>query len=350
MFKKLLDLGSSDLAIDVGTANTLIFMKGKGIVVNEPSVVAIRTDGGQGSKRIRAIGHEAKNMLGRTPARITALRPVRDGVISNYTVTSFMLKYLISKACPSGFLRSGPRRVIACVPSGSSELEKRAIKDSILGSGAKEVYLIEEPTAAAVGAGLPVEQPTGSMVLDLGGGTAEVGITSLNGVVYSASSRIGGDRLNEAIASYVRRKYGSLIGEATAEEIKHSVGSAYPGANKGSIDVRALNLSEGIPKDLRLVQDEILEALSEPLQGIIDLVKVALEKIPPDLSSDIAGRGIVVTGGGALLPGIDKMLEENTKMKVHIAEDPLTCVVRGAGLLLDKIDDDCFNLLTVSMD
>lgn len=345
----LLDFGAPDLAIDVGTANTLIYVKGKGIVINEPSVVAIRTDGTQGEKRIRAIGAEAKSMLGRTPMNITALRPVKDGVISNYTVTSFMLRYLIERACPKGLLRPGPRRVLACVPSGSSELEQRAIKDSITAAGAREVYLIEEPTAAAVGAGLPVHQPTGSMVLDLGGGTAEVGIVSLNGVVYSASARVGGDRLNDAIASYVRRTYGSLIGEATAEEIKHAIGSAFEGERNGEIEVRALNLSEGIPRDLLLKSDEILEALNEPLLAIVDLVKAALEKVPPDLSSDVAGQGIYITGGGALLPGIDKMIEKHTRLKAHIAEDPLTCVARGAGELLSRLDDDNFSLLTVGL-
>ena len=348
-FLRFLDFGACDMAIDVGTANTLIYVKGKGIVINEPSVVAIRTDGGQGERRIRAIGAEAKGMLGRTPANITALRPIKDGVISNYTVTAFMLKYLIGRACPKGLFRVGPRRVLACVPSGSSELEQRAIKDSIMAAGAREVFLIEEPTAAAVGAGLPVDEPKGSMVLDLGGGTAEVGIVSLNGVVYSASARVGGDRLNDAIASYVRRRYGSLIGEATAEEIKHAIGSAFEGERSEQIQVRALNLSEGIPRDLVLKSEEILEALAEPLLAIVDLVKTALEKVPPDLSSDIALKGIYVTGGGALLPGMDKMIESHTGLKAYIADEPLTCVARGAGMLLSKLDSDNFSLLTVGI-
>jgi len=328
-----LGMFSHDIAIDLGTANTLVSVRGRGIVIDEPSVVAID----RVSKRVLAIGAEAKRMVGRTPSSIIAVRPLRDGVISDFAVTEKMLQYFIHKVHENRMFRPSPR-VLICVPSGSTQVERRAIKESALGAGAREVYLIEEPMAAAVGAGLPVDEARGSMVLDIGGGTSEVGIVSLNGVVYSASARIGGDRLDDAIMSYVRRNYGTLIGEATAERIKHEIGSAYPGSEIKEIEVKGRNLSEGVPRSFILSSNEILEALQEPLQGIVDAVKTALEQTPPELSSDVAERGIYVTGGGALLKDIDRPISEETGLPVHIAEDPLTCVARGGGRVLELLD------------
>ena len=337
VFKQLRGFYSTDLSIDLGTANTLIYSRGKGIVLDEPSVVAIREDRARGIKSIAAVGAEAKSMLGRTPGNITAIRPMKDGVIADFTITEKMLQYFIHKVHENRMFRPSPR-VLICVPSGSTQVERRAIKESALGAGAREVYLIEEPMAAAVGAGLPVDEARGSMVLDIGGGTSEVGIVSLNGVVYSASARIGGDRLDDAIMSYVRRNYGTLIGEATAERIKHEIGSAYPGSEIKEIEVKGRNLSEGVPRSFILSSNEILEALQEPLQGIVDAVKTALEQTPPELSSDVAERGIYVTGGGALLKDIDRLISEETGLPVHIAEDPLTCVARGGGRVLELLD------------
>ena len=336
-FKQLRGFYSTDLSIDLGTANTLIYCRGKGIVLDEPSVVAIREDRARGQKSIAAVGAEAKSMLGRTPGNITAIRPMKDGVIADFTITEKMLQYFIHKVHESRMFRPSPR-VLICVPSGSTQVERRAIKESALGAGAREVYLIEEPMAAAVGAGLPVEEARGSMVLDIGGGTSEVGIVSLNGIVYSESARIGGDRLDDAIMSYVRRNYGTLIGEATAERIKHEIGSAYPGSEIRELEVKGRNLSEGVPRSFVLSSNEILEALQEPLQGIVDAVKTALEQTPPELSSDVAERGIYVTGGGALLKDIDRLIAEETGLPVHIAEDPLTCVARGGGRVLELLD------------
>jgi rod shape-determining protein MreB len=323
VFKQLRGFYSTDLSIDLGTANTLIYSRGKGIVLDEPSVVAIREDRARGVKSIAAVGAEAKSMLGRTPGNITAIRPMKDGVIADFTITEKMLQYFIHKVHENRMFRPSPR-VLICVPSGSTQVERRAIKESALGAGAREVYLIEEPMAAAVGAGLPVDEARGSMVLDIGGGTSEVGIVSLNGVVYSASARIGGDRLDDAIMSYVRRNYGTLIGEATAERIKHEIGSAYPGSEIKEIEVKGRNLSEGVPRSFIL--------------GIVDAVKTALEQTPPELSSDVAERGIYVTGGGALLKDIDRLISEETGLPVHIAEDPLTCVARGGGRVLELLD------------
>ena len=338
MFKNILGYFSNDLSIDLGTANTLIYSRGHGIVLDEPSVVAIREDSGRGGRVVEAVGTEAKNMLGRTPGHITAIRPLKDGVIADFTVTEKMLQHFIRKAHQSRYFRPSPRVLIA-VPYGSTQVERRAIRESAEGAGARKVHLIDEPMAAAIGAGLPVHEARGSMVLDIGGGTSEVAVISLNGIVYAASVRIGGDRFDEAITSYVRRNYGILIGEATAERITHEIGSAFPGQEVLDISVKGRNLSEGVPRSFTLNSNESLEALQEPLQGIVGAVKEALEQTPPELGADVAERGIVLTGGGALLRDIDKLLMEETGLPVVIADDPLTCVARGGGRVIELIDE-----------
>jgi rod shape-determining protein MreB and related proteins len=346
MFKNLRGYFSNDLSIDLGTANTLIYVQGRGIVLNEPSVVAIREEPGRGGKKIEAVGAEAKSMLGRTPGHISAIRPMKDGVIADFTITEEMLKYFISKVHGNRMIRPSPR-VLICVPYGSTQVERRAIRESAEGAGSRAVHLIEEPMAAAVGAGLPVHEARGSMVLDIGGGTSEVAVISLNGIVYASSVRIGGDRFDEAIINYVRRNYGILIGDATAERIKIEIGSAYPGQQVRELSVKGRNLSEGVPRSFTLNSNEILEALQEPLSGIVGAVKVALEQTPPELGADVAERGIVLTGGGALLRDIDKLLMEETGLPVVVAEDPLTCVARGGGRMLELIDEhgpQLFNL------
>ncbi len=340
MFKRLRGFFSNDMSIDLGTANTLIYIRGHGIVLNEPSVVAIREDKARGTRVVAAVGAAAKSMLGRTPGNITAVRPLKDGVIADFTVTEKMLKYFIEKVHKgeSRLFTPSPR-VLICVPCGSTQVERRAIKESAASAGAREVYLIEEPMAAGIGAGLPVDEPRGSMVIDIGGGTSEVAVISLNGIVYSASVRIGGDRLDEAIMNYVRRNFGTLIGEATAERIKHTIGTAYPGSEVMEIEVRGRNLSEGVPRSFVLNSNEILEALQEPLAGIVQAVKLALEQTPPDLGADVAEGGIILTGGGALLKDIDRLIAEETGLPVLIAEDPLTCVARGGGKVLELLDE-----------
>nr|VFK00857.1 MAG: rod shape-determining protein MreB [Candidatus Kentron sp. H]VFK00886.1 MAG: rod shape-determining protein MreB [Candidatus Kentron sp. H]VFK04767.1 MAG: rod shape-determining protein MreB [Candidatus Kentron sp. H] len=339
MIRRLRGVFSDDLSIDLGTANTLIYVRGKGIVLDEPSVVAIRNERGSGSgQSIAAVGKKAKQMLGRTPGHIIAIRPLKDGVIAEFTVTEKMLQYFIHKVHENRFLRPSPR-VLVCVPCGSTQVERRAIRESALGAGAREVYLIEEPMAAAIGAGLPVSEASGSMVLDIGGGTTEVAVISLNGIVYSESVRIGGDRFDEAITSYVRRNYGTLIGEATAERIKHEIGSAYPGNEVMELEVRGRNLAEGIPHNFILNSNEILEALQEPLSGIVSAVKTALEQTPPELGADVSERGMVLTGGGALLRDLDRLLMEETSIPVLIADEPLTCVARGGGRALEMVDE-----------
>ncbi|MBW7931235.1 MAG: rod shape-determining protein [Gammaproteobacteria bacterium] len=346
MLKKLLGYFSNDLSIDLGTANTLIYVRGQGIVLDEASVVAIRDEPGRGGKSVEAVGAEAKSMLGRTPGNITAIRPLKDGVIADFTITEKMLQHFIRKAHPGRYFRPSPR-VLICVPYGSTQVERRAIRESAEGAGARKVFLIEEPMAAAIGAGMPVHEARGSMVLDIGGGTAEVAIISLNGIVYANSVRVGGDRFDDAIINYVRRNYGILIGEATAERIKKEIGSAYPGDEVREISVKGRNLSEGVPRSFSLNSNEILEALQEPLQGIVGAVKGALEQTPPELGADVAERGIVLTGGGALLRNIDKLLMEETGLPVVVSEDPLTCVARGGGRALELMDEQgigVFNL------
>ncbi len=338
MFKRLRGYFSNDLSIDLGTANTLIYIPGQGIVLNEPSVVAIREDRLRNTREVVEVGSGAKSMLGRTPGNITTIRPLKDGVIADFTVTEKMLQYFMRKVHENKLFRPSPR-VLICVPCGSTQVERRAIKESAAGAGAREVYLIEEPMSAAVGANMPVDEPYGSMVLDIGGGTSEVAVISLSGIVYSSSVRIGGDRFDEAIISYVRRNYGTLIGEATAEEIKHTIGSAYPGSEVSEIVVRGRNLSEGAPRSFTLNSNEILEALQEPLAGIVSAVKTALEQTPPELGADVAANGIVMTGGGALLKDIDRLIAEETGIPVLIAEDPITCVARGGGRVLELMDD-----------
>jgi len=338
---------SNDLSIDLGTANTLIYVRGQGIVLNEPSVVAIRQDRGPGGpKSIAAVGIEAKLMLGRTPANITAIRPLKDGVIADFTITEKMLQHFIHKVHEARFFKPSPR-VLICVPCGSTQVERRAIRESAAGAGAREVYLIEEPMAAAIGAGMPVDEARGSMVLDIGGGTSEVAVISLNGIVYSSSVRIGGDRFDDAIINYVRRNYGTLIGEATAERIKHEIGSAYPGKEIMELEVKGRNLSQGIPRSFTLNSNEILESLQEPLAGIVGAVKTALEQTPPELGADVAERGIVLTGGGALLRDLDKLLMEETGLPVVVADDPLTCVARGGGRALELFDERGGDVFTV---
>jgi rod shape-determining protein MreB len=338
MLKRLLGYFSHDLSIDLGTANTLIYLAGQGIVLDEPSVVAIREEPGRGGKVVEAVGLQAKNMIGRTPGNITAIRPLKDGVIADFTVTEKMLQHFIRKALPGRYFRPSPR-VVVCVPYGSTQVERRAIRESTEGAGARKVWLIEEPMAAAVGAGMPVHEARGSMVLDIGGGTSEVAVISLNGIVYAASARIGGDKFDEAIINYVRRNYGILIGDATAERIKKEIGSAFPGDEVKEISVKGRNLSEGVPRSFSLNSNEILEALQEPLQGIVQAVKQALEQTPPELGADVADRGIVLTGGGALLRHIDKLLMEETGLPVVVADEPLTCVARGGGRILELLDE-----------
>jgi len=326
---------SNDLSIDLGTANTLIYVRDQGIVLDEPSVVAIRIHNGQ--KQIEAVGADAKRMLGRTPGNITAIRPLKDGVIADFQITERMLQHFIAKVHQHSFIRPSPR-VLICVPCQSTQVERRAIRESALSAGARMVRLIEEPMAAAIGAGLAVEEASGSMVVDIGGGTTEIAIISLNGVVYSDSVRIGGDRFDEAIVAHVRRRYGSLIGDATAERIKQEIGCAYKGSELRELDVRGRNLAEGVPRSFVLNSDEILEALQEPLTAIVQAVKAALEQSPPELASDIAEKGLVLTGGGALLRDIDRLLADETGLPVIVAEDPLTCVARGGGRAMELMD------------
>lgn len=329
---------SNDLAIDLGTANTLIYMRGKGIVLNEPSVVAIRQEGGpNGKTTIHAVGHTAKQMLGRVPGNINAIRPMKDGVIADFTVTEQMLKQFIRMASPSRLFAPSPR-IIICVPCGSTQVERRAIKESALAAGASEVYLIEEPMAAAIGAGLPVNEAAGSLVVDIGGGTTEVGLISLGGMVYAGSVRVGGDKFDQAIINYIRRNFGMLIGEPTAEMIKKKIGSAFPGSEVMEIEVKGRNIAEGVPRTFTVHSNEILEALSEPLNQIVVAVKNALEKTPPELGADIAEHGLMLTGGGALLRDLDQLLKEETGLPVHVAEEPLNCVVKGCGIALENMD------------
>ena len=345
MFKYIRGLFSEDLSIDLGTANTLIYIPGEGIVLNEPSVVAIRQQNNY--KVVAAVGYEAKLMLGRTPGNIVAIRPLKDGVIADFQVTENMLKFFIKKVHVnrSSIIKPSPR-VLVCVPCKSTAVERKAIKESAESAGAREVRLIEEPMAAAIGAGLPVHDAVGTMVCDIGGGTTEIAIISLSGTVYSATVRVGGDRFDEAIVVYVRRQHGSLIGEATAERIKKEIGVAYPATEQKEIDVRGRNLAEGVPRRFTLTSNEILEALQEPLFVVVQAIKSALEQTPPELASDIAENGIVLTGGGALLTGLDVLISEETGLPVVIADQPLTCVARGGGKALEMLDEFGIDLLS----
>ena len=318
MFKKIRGMFSTDLSVDLGTANTLVFKRGEGIVLNEPSVVAIKQDRARDHGQVMAVGAEAKNMLGRTPGNIQAIRPLKDGVIADFYITEKMLQHFIHKVHkPRFFIKPSPR-ILVCVPCGSTQVERRAIRESVLGAGAREVYLIDEPMAAAIGTGLPVDKATGSMIVDIGGGTTEVAIISLNGIVYSASVRIGGNRFDETIVNYIRRNYGILVGESTAEYIKQEIGTAFPDTTVKELEVRGRNIAEGIPRSFSINSNEILEALQEPLSGIITSIRTALEQVPPELSADIAESGMALTGGGALLKGLDRLLTEETGLPVWL--------------------------------
>ena len=322
-------LFAKDIGIDLGTANTLVFIKGRGIVMREPSVVAVDVR----TNRVLAVGQNAKEMIGRTPGSITAVRPLKDGVIADFNSTAIMLKHFIRSAVKST-LFSRPR-VVVCIPFGVTEVERRAVEDAARQSGAREISLIEEPMAAAIGAGLPVAEPTGSMVVDIGGGTSEVAVISLGDIVTSVSVRVAGDKFDEAIISYVKKKYNLLIGERTAEDIKIRVGSAFPYADEGSIQIKGRNLMDGLPKNVEITAEEVREALFDPISAIIDAIRSTLETTPPELSADIIDHGIMLTGGGALLRGLDKLITKETGMPVNIADQPLDCVVDGTGKCLD---------------
>ncbi len=331
MFGKLFGLFTTDIGIDLGTANTLVFLKDHGIVLREPSVVAVKT----GTSEVLAVGDDAKRMLGRTPGNISAIRPLKDGVIADFEITEAMLSHFIQKVQPRrGATRT---RVVVAVPSGITEVEKRAVKDSATQAGAREVYLIEEPMAAAIGVGLPIQDASGNMIVDIGGGTTEVAVISLSGIVQSRSVRVAGDELDEAIIAYMKRAYNLMIGERTAEDVKIRIGSAYPLEQETTIDVKGRDLVAGLPKTITVSSSEIREAMSEPLSAIIDSVRVTLERCPPELAADLVDRGIVLAGGGALLKGMDQLLREETGLPAHVAEDPLSAVAEGAGKVLGEL-------------
>jgi rod shape-determining protein MreB len=332
VLNRVLGMFSNDLAIDLGTANTLVYAKGRGIISSEPSVVAVDTV----KHRVRAVGKEAKSMLGRTPDSIKAVRPLRDGVIADFEIAEAMLRYFIQKAHNrSTFLRP---RIVISVPSGITEVEKRAVRESALSASAREVYLIDEPMAAAIGAGLPITEPSGNMIIDIGGGTTEVAIISLSGIVYANSVRVGGDKMDDAILNYVKRKYNLLIGERTAERIKIEIGSAYPSDEQRSLVVKGRDLVAGVPKTLEINSEDIREALTEPVNAIVEATKIALERTPPELAADIADKGIVLSGGGSMLRNLDILLREETGLPIMLAEDPFTAVVMGCGRCLDEAD------------
>ena len=336
IFDAFLGLFSNDLAIDLGTANTLVYMRGKGIVVSEPSVVAVQTGAG-GQRRVLAVGKEAKEMLGRTPGSIVAIRPMKEGVIADFDYAEEMLRYFIRKVHNRKNLVRP--RIVICVPSGITQVEKRAVRESAESAGAREVYLIEEPMAAAIGAGLPITEASGNLIVDIGGGTTEVAVISLAGIVHAQSVRVGGDKLDEAIVQYIKRKYNLLIGERTAEQVKIGIGNVFStGDDTLTMEVKGRDLVSGIPKTLLVNSDEIRDAMSEPVSTIIEAVRISLERTPPELAADIVDKGIVLAGGGAYLKNLDLLLHQETGLPVLIAEDPLTCVVLGSGAVLDQLD------------
>lgn len=326
---------SSDLAIDLGTANTCVYVKGRGIVLREPSVVAVKRDN-KGVNRVLSVGLEAKKMLGRTPGNITAIRPMKDGVIADFEVTEAMLRHFITKVHNSR--RLVRPRIIICVPTGITQVEKRAVKESAESAGAREVYLVEEPMAAAIGANLPITEPTSNMVVDIGGGTTEVAVISLSGVVYSRSVRVGGDKMDDAIRHHVKRKYNMLIGEGSAEQIKTNIGTAYESDEEMEMEVKGRDLVSGIPQHIKITSSEVRKAISEQVDSIVQGVRIALEQTPPELAADIVDRGIVLTGGGALLKGLDQLLREETSLPITVVDDPLSTVVIGSGKVLDSLD------------
>ncbi len=331
----LLGIFSNDLAIDLGTANTCVYVKGQGVVLREPSVVAVKKDN-RGNNVVLAVGHDAKKMLGRTPYSVSAIRPMKDGVIADFEVTEAMLRHFISRVHNSRHLVRP--RIMICVPTGITQVEKRAVKESAQSAGAREVYLIEEPMAAAIGANLPIQEPTSNMVVDIGGGTTEVAVISLSGVVYSRSVRVGGDKMDESILTHVKRKYSMVIGESSAEDIKIKIASAYPMDPEQQIEVRGRDLVSGIPQKIIITSEEVRKAISEQVDGIVQAVRMALEQTPPELAADIVDRGIVLTGGGALLKGLDQLLREETSLPITVVEDPLSTVVMGTGKALDNLN------------
>lgn len=332
MFSRFLGMFSNDIGIDLGTANTLVYVRDRGIVLREPSVVAIQA----GTNRVLAVGEEAKRMLGRTPGSIIAIRPLKSGVIADFEITEAMLRYFIRKVHNR---RAMVRpRVIIAVPSGITEVEKRAVKDSAQHAGAREVYLIEEPMAAAIGVGLPVQEPAGNMIVDIGGGTTEVALISLAGIVFSRSVRVGGDEMDEAITQHMKRVYNLMIGERTAEEVKIAIGTAYPMGEETSMEVKGRDLVAGLPKTLTITSEEIREALQEPVNTIVEAVRITLERCPPELSADLVDRGLIIAGGGALLKGLDKLIAEQTGLPVHVADDPLSAVAEGTGVVLHELN------------
>ena len=334
IFDSILGIFSSDLAIDLGTANTCVYVKGQGLVLREPSVVAVKKDS-RGNKEVLAVGHDAKRMLGRVPGNIEAIRPMKDGVIADFEVTEAMLRHFIAKVHKSR--RLVRPRIMICVPTGITQVEKRAVKESAQSAGAREVYLIEEPMAAAIGADLPIQDPISNMVVDIGGGTTEVAVISLAGIVYSRSVRVGGDKMDEAIMTHVKRKYNMLIGESTAEEIKIQIASAYPVEEEKQIEVRGRDLVTGIPQTILITSEEVRKAISEQVDAIVQAVRQALEQTPPELAADVVERGIVLTGGGALLKGLDQLLREDTSLPIFTVDDPLATVVMGTGIALDNM-------------
>lgn len=348
MFKLFNRMFSTDLAIDLGTANTLIYSRGEGLVLNEPSVVAIKQNPKDGRKKIVNYGTEAKQMLGRTPGDITTIRPLQDGVIADFDYTEKMLNYFIHRVHSNRGIFSPDPRIVVCVPSGATQVENRAICDAVAGAGAGEVFRIYEPMAAAIGAGIPVDEARGSMVIDIGGGTSEVAVISLSGIVYSSSVRVGGDKFDLAIIDYVRRNFGIVIGVPTAERVKKEIGCAYPPSEVREVEVTGLKQQEGAPRSFAMNSNEVLEALQEPLGNIVRATKSALEQTPPELASDIAERGIVLTGGGSLLRDLDKLLMEETRLNVFVAEDPLTCVARGGGKAIELLEKGVASFLLSS--